>query len=105
MSVLSLRAARKGFIEPCLPSRTAHPPLGPGWPHQIKYHGFRLMARSDGRRVHLLTRRGYNWTKRFRLIGDAVASLRCKSCLIEGEGVFCAADGIPDFKSLIRNRG
>ena len=76
MSVLSLRPAHQCFIEPCLPSRTAHPPLGPGWLHEIKYDGFRLMARRQGQRVRLLTRRGYDWTNRFRLIAEAVAGLR-----------------------------
>src|SRR5262249_39468828 len=45
MSVHSLSTALTGFIEPCLPSRTPHPPLGPGWLHEIKYDGFRLMER------------------------------------------------------------
>jgi bifunctional non-homologous end joining protein LigD len=103
MSVLSVRAARQGFIEPCLPTRIAHPPLGPGWLHE-KYDGFRLMARREPCRVRLLTRRGYDWTQRFRLIADAVASLRCHSCLIDGEVVACDDQGIPDFKLLIRKR-
>src|SRR5215475_4529031 len=104
MSVLSLRAARQGFIEPCLPSRTAHPPLGPSWLHEIKYDGFRLMARREGGGVRLLTRRGYDWTNWFRPIADAVASLRCRSCHIDGEAVACDDQGIPDFELLIRNR-
>src|SRR4051794_30960765 len=104
MSVLSLRDAREGFIEPCLPTRTAHPPLGPGWLHEIKHDGFRLMPRREGGRVNLLTRRGYNWTQRFKLIADAVANLRCRSCLIDGEAVACDDQGIPDFKLLIRDR-
>src|SRR5215475_9113846 len=104
MSVLSLRAARQGFIEPLLPTRTAHPPLGPSWIHEIKYDGFRLMARREGGRVRLLTRRGYDWTQRFRLIADAVADLRCQSCLIDGEAVACDDQGIPDFKLLIHKR-
>jgi bifunctional non-homologous end joining protein LigD len=104
MSLLSLRSARPDFIEPCLPTRTAHPPLGPGWLHEIKYDGFRLMARRDGRRVRLLTRRGYDWTQRFRLIAEAVGSLHCSSCLIDGEAVACDDTGVPDFKLLIHNR-
>jgi bifunctional non-homologous end joining protein LigD len=62
------------------------------------------MARRDGRRVRLLTRRGYDWTQRFRLIVDAVASLPCRSCLIDGEAVACDDQGIPDFTLLIRSR-
>src|SRR5215470_6946276 len=104
MSVLSLRAVRQGFIEPCLPTRNAHPPIGPGWIHEIKFDGFRLMARRDGQRVRLLTRRSYDWTQRFRLIADAVASLRCSSCLIDGEAVASDDRGVPDFKLLVRNR-
>ena len=62
------------------------------------------MARRDGRRVHLLTRRGHDWTQRFRVIADAVAGLRCRSCLIDGEAVVCDDQGVPDFKLLIRDR-
>jgi bifunctional non-homologous end joining protein LigD len=62
------------------------------------------MARRHGRRVRLLTRRGYDWTQRFRLIAEAVASLPCRSCLIDGEAVACDDHGIPDFKLLIRKR-
>src|SRR6266545_7935560 len=104
MSALSLRPAQQDFIEPCLPSRTAHPPLGPGWLHEIKYDGFRLMARGEAAGARLLTRRGYDWTNRFRLIGNAVSALRCRSCLIDGEAVVYDDQGIPDFKLLIRNR-
>jgi bifunctional non-homologous end joining protein LigD len=102
MSVLTLRAGRHDFIEPCLPSRTARPPLGSGWLHEIKYDGFRLMACRDARGVRLLTRRG--WTQRFRLIAEAVASLHCSSCLIDGEAVACDNQGIPGFKLLVRDR-
>jgi hypothetical protein len=28
-----------GFIEPCIPSRAAKPPAGPGWVHEIKHDG------------------------------------------------------------------
>jgi bifunctional non-homologous end joining protein LigD len=101
---LPARPTTSDFVEPCLPTRTAQPPLGPGWIHEIKFDGFRLMARRQGGRVRLLTRRGYDWTNRFRLIADAVASLRCSSCLIDGEVVACDDRGVPDFKLLIRNR-
>jgi bifunctional non-homologous end joining protein LigD len=104
MSVLRLRPVHQGFIEPCLPSRTAHPPLGPAWLHELKFDGFRLMARRDTRCVRLLTRRGYDWTQRFRLIAYAIFGLRCRSCLIDGEAVACGEGGIPVFKLLVRNR-
>src|SRR5258706_15043218 len=45
-----------GFIEPCLPSSAERPPSGPGWIHEIKHDGYRLMARRDPIGVRLLTR-------------------------------------------------
>jgi bifunctional non-homologous end joining protein LigD len=53
-----------GFIEPCLPSPTEQPPNGPGWLHEIKLDGFRLMARRDAAGVRLLTRNGLDWSRR-----------------------------------------
>src|SRR5262245_12295560 len=46
MSILRLRPV--GFVEPCLPTRTACPPSGPEWVHEIKHDGFRLVARKGG---------------------------------------------------------
>jgi hypothetical protein len=37
-----------GIIEPCLPSPATAPPSGPGWIHEIKHDGFRILARRYG---------------------------------------------------------
>jgi ATP-dependent DNA ligase len=65
-SIFNFRMSRtaSGFIEPCLPSRAEHPPSGPGWVHEIKHDGFRLMARRD---PALLTRMGHDWLPRVPL--------------------------------------
>ena len=42
----------------CLPSPAARPPAGPDWLHEIKRDGFRMIARRDGERVQLISRRG-----------------------------------------------
>ena len=44
-----------GFIEPCIPTVASVPPTGPGWLHEIKHDGYRLVARMEGRRVRLFT--------------------------------------------------
>jgi hypothetical protein len=44
-------------IEPCLPRFAKKPPAGPGWIHEIKHDGFRIIAVRDGARVRLLTRK------------------------------------------------
>jgi hypothetical protein len=42
-------------FEPCLPRPVQHPPAGPGWIHEIKHDGFRIMAHRRGRSIRLLT--------------------------------------------------
>jgi ATP-dependent DNA ligase len=46
-----------GFVEPCLPTPAESPPTGPGWWHEIKHDGYRLMARRDPVGIRLLTKR------------------------------------------------
>src|SRR5262245_19159209 len=93
-------AAPSGFIEPCLPSRADRPPSGPGWIHEIKQDGFRLMARRDTAGVRLLTRNGIDWADRYPLIAEAASALGVRSCLIDGEAVACDGDGMPVFDRL-----
>ena len=43
-----VKMALPAVIEPCLPSPGEQPPTGPGWLHEIKHDGYRLMAQRDG---------------------------------------------------------
>src|SRR5215831_8957593 len=95
---------RLGIIEPCLPSPAKAPPSGPGWLHEIKHDGFRILARRDGAGVRLLTRRGNDFTARFPLVASAVAALQARSCLIDGEAIVCDDNGLAVF-DLIRGHG
>jgi ATP-dependent DNA ligase len=74
--LLLSRALPAGFIAPCLPTSAPRPPSGELWLHEIKHDGFRVIARKDSDRVRLYSRPGNDLTKRFPLIGEALASLR-----------------------------
>jgi bifunctional non-homologous end joining protein LigD len=89
-----------GFIEPCLPSPADQPPTGTGWVHEIKHDGYRLMARRDGAGIRLFTRNGHDLAYRFPSIRDAVAALKVRSCLIDGEAVACDDHGLAVFDRL-----
>jgi ATP-dependent DNA ligase len=65
-------------------------PSGGLWLHEIKHDGFRVIARKDGERVRLYSRPGNDLTERFPLIVEALARLRSRSCIIDGEAVACA---------------
>jgi ATP-dependent DNA ligase len=93
-----------GAIEPCLPSPAKEPPPGPGWIHEIKHDGFRLIARRDGDRVRLITRAGNEFSWRFPLIAAAMEKLPVRSCVIDGEAIVCDDSGLAVF-DLIRRHG
>jgi bifunctional non-homologous end joining protein LigD len=93
-----------GIIEPCLPSPAKAPPSGPGWLHEIKHDGFRILARRDAAGVRLITRAGNDFSSRFPFIAMAVAKLPVGSCLIDGEAVVCDVKGLAVF-DRIRGHG
>jgi bifunctional non-homologous end joining protein LigD len=89
------RTLPAGFIAPCLPSKTNKLPSGGQWLHEIKHDGFRVIAREDGSRVRLYSRPGNDFTHRFPLIVNALARLRSRSCIIDGEAVTCDDKAFP----------
>ena len=91
-----------GIIEPCLPSLAKAPPSGPGWLHEIKHDGFRIMAQRDGEGVRLLTRHRNDFTSRFPFIIEAITALTARSFLIDGEAIVTNGDGLAVF-DLIRH--
>ena len=94
------RTLPAGFIAPCLPTKAQTPPSGGLWLHEIKHDGFRIVARKDGDRVRLYSRPGNDLTYRFPLIVEALARLRSRSCIIDGEAVCCDDNGMPSFDRI-----
>jgi bifunctional non-homologous end joining protein LigD len=86
-----------GFIAPCLPTNAHTLPSGGLWLHEIKHDGLRIIARKDGERVRLYSRPGNDFTRRFPLIVEALARLRSRSCIIDGEAVACDDNIYPSF--------
>jgi bifunctional non-homologous end joining protein LigD len=99
-----LKGARKAilpvFVEPSLAVATATPPAGAKWVHEIKHNGYRIQARIDGGKVTLLTRKGLDWTVRFRPIESALKKLAIGSGLLDGEIVVQDESGISSFAGL-----
>ena len=94
------RTLPAGFIAPCLPTSALQPPSGDDWLHEIKHDGFRVIARKSGERVRLYSRPGNDLTDRFPLIAGALARLRPRSCIVDGEAVACGEDGIASFDRI-----
>ena len=75
-------------------------PHGDRWLHEVKYDGYRIIARKSGDEVALFSRSGLDWTVRFPAIAKALLSLPCDSALLDGEIAFVLPSGLTSFKSL-----
>src|SRR6476620_10966806 len=91
-------------FEPCLPRKANAPPSGPGWIHEIKHDGFRILAQKDGDQVKLITRNGYDFADCCRLIVDAIANLSVKSCIIDDKAIVVDQNGLSVFDLIRRYR-
>ena len=87
-------------FEFCLPTRATVVPAAPEWFHEIKFDGYRLRLERDGARVRLITKGGYDWTKRYPWIVEAALKNRQSRFVVDGEAVILGVDGRSDFNAL-----
>jgi bifunctional non-homologous end joining protein LigD len=81
---LRRKGGKPGFIQPCQPALADRPPAGPGWLHEIKFDGYRVIARKDGERVRLWARTTSDYSTAFTRIRDAVAALPIDCVVLDG---------------------
>ena len=93
-------AAFPAELSPQLASLVDHPPAGNEWLYEIKFDGYRLLTRADGRSVHCFTRNGHDWSAKLPGITTAVNALGLKKTWLDGEIVVYGDDGLPDFQAL-----
>jgi ATP-dependent DNA ligase len=87
-------------FEFCLPTLGKAVLSGADWFHEVKYDGYRLRVERDCAAVRLITKGGYDWTKRFPWIVEAALKNRIKQFVIDGEAVILGLDGRSDFNAL-----
>jgi len=69
LAMVTTRKLPPGFIVPAQPMERERPPTGPGWVHEIKHDGYRLLVRRERASVRLFTRKANTWTERGRQRG------------------------------------
>lgn len=93
-------ADRLKFIKPMEPALVDMPPDGDDWLHEIKFDGYRTQIIKDAGGIRLLTRRGYDWTARYRVLADQAAVIEADDFIIEGEAIVVDEAGRSDFHAL-----
>jgi bifunctional non-homologous end joining protein LigD len=99
-AAIGVRAPYPGFIEPALATSIDKVPKGERWIHEIKFDGYRVQVHLAQEAVTVYTRRGNDWTKRFKKVADEAWHISAGSAIIDGEIVVPAANGTTDFSVL-----
>jgi bifunctional non-homologous end joining protein LigD len=99
-ATIGMKAPFPGFVEPALAKSIDKVPSGDRWIHEIKFDGYRVQVHLVNEAVKVFTRRGHDWTKRFRKVADDAWHIGAGSAIIDGEIVVPAANGTTDFSVL-----
>src|SRR6195952_3127090 len=99
-AAIGVKAPFPGFIEPSLAAAIEKVPSGERWIHEIKFDGYRVQLHIANDDIKVFTRRGHDWTNRFRKIAADAYLINAGSAIIDGEVVVPAEDGTTDFSVL-----
>ncbi|RVC78599.1 ATP-dependent DNA ligase [Mesorhizobium sp. M4A.F.Ca.ET.022.05.2.1] len=91
---------RLSFIEPLMPTLVDKPPEGDGWIHEVKFDGYRSQIVRDVDGVRIFSRRGLDWTAKYRDLANAASELEAEDAIIDGEVIVTNEAGLSDFKAL-----
>ncbi|MEO6032801.1 MAG: DNA ligase D [Burkholderiaceae bacterium] len=70
------------------------------WLYEIKFDGYRMLARIERGSIRLVTRNGHDWTAKLEPLRLALADLKLPSGWYDGEIVVLNERGVPDFGAL-----
>jgi bifunctional non-homologous end joining protein LigD len=83
-----------------LASLASEPPAGADWIHEIKFDGYRVVARIEDGEARLFTRNGHDWSDRFPEIAAALRPFPARRALLDGEVVAMGPGGVSSFERL-----
>jgi bifunctional non-homologous end joining protein LigD len=69
-AAIGTKAPFPGFIEPALATSVEKTPSGDRWIHEIKFDGYRVQIHLANTEIKVFTRRGHDWTHRFKKIAS-----------------------------------
>ena len=94
------KAALPATLSPMLATLVKAPPAGDDWIHEVKYDGYRMLARIDAGRVRLYSRNGNDWTDTFPDVVRDLGRLPIERAWIDGEAVVVDERGRTSFQAL-----
>lgn len=89
-----------GSVAPELATLVDDVPASGDWIYEIKYDGYRTLGWLDDGNVQLASRKGLDWTSKYRAIADALSRVRAKNAIFDGEIAYVLPDGRTSFQKL-----
>jgi len=86
-------------LSPQLATLVSEPPAG-DWVYEIKFDGYRMLARILDDEVKLFSRNGNDWTARLPVQVEALEALKLRDSWLDGEVVVLNENGLPSFQAL-----
>ncbi len=96
----AVRAAAPARLQPQLATAAAQAPPGDDWLHEIKFNGYRMLAHIGRGKTRLMSRNALDWTAKFPELAAALAGLRVRDAILDGEVVHIAENGATSFGGL-----
>jgi bifunctional non-homologous end joining protein LigD len=84
---------------------TKQMPRGEGWEYEIKWDGYRIVARVAGGEAELRTRKDQDYTERFANVSKELAkALKTPDCVVDGEVCALDEEGRPSFSAMQQSK-
>ncbi|HEX7891939.1 MAG TPA: DNA ligase D [Ramlibacter sp.] len=97
----AVRAALPKTLQPELAVLVDEAPRDPGqWIFEIKFDGYRMLARVESGRIELVTRNGNDWTSRLPGLVKAMQAMDLPDGWYDGEIIMPGEDVPADFQAL-----
>ncbi|KIY38841.1 ATP-dependent DNA ligase [Pseudomonas sp. 10-1B] len=98
-SATGKKAALPDLLQPQLATLVDSLPSG-DWRYEVKFDGYRILARIDGDDIRLFTRNGHDWSAKMPGHLAALRELGVDSAWLDGEMVVNDEHGVADFQAL-----
>ncbi len=96
----AVKAPLPARLKPQLATLATAVPAAGAWLYEIKFDGYRIMARIDCGKVALITRGGHDWSAKMPNLVADIARLGLQSAWLDGEIVVLDELGRPSFNRL-----
>ena len=93
------------IFQPMALSRRPKPFNHPEWLFELKYDGFRALARIERNKCQLISRNGHPFASFSDLTDSMAASMPAETLVLDGEIVCLDRKGRPQFNDLLFRRG